>query len=248
MRFCFIVLLFLFNLFLNLYGEKKVSYDILGYYNDYFAQQKAGKISDVLPYYEIKKRGKKYYTMSSVDEPILVIVDIPNGFIEFTDEGTGGGSYRFQMTLFKAKDERVFLLLNTVEFDGVIEEGKFFVYLFKSGKWESMKDRIFPKIPHEELFEKDFYNRNKSKIESFISKYDSERLYVFDLPRYGTDIKVRFKLEAIIDILQSQDEFEKMPNTEQKFIKEIQSKIVRDNFLLKWNKDEGKFLFFLLTQ
>ncbi len=243
MKFYFVVLSFIFCLSLNLHCQERVSYDILSYYSEYFVQQKIGKIKDELPYYEIKKKGKEYYTTSSVDEPMPVIVDIPNGFIEFTDEGTGGGIYKFQMSLFKTKDKITFLLLNIITFDGLIEEGKIFVYLVESGKWENVKGKIFPRIPYEELFEKSFYNSNKSKIDSFVLKYGDEFLYIFDLPRYGTDIKVRFKLKGIIDVFQYQDEFKNIQDPEKRFIKQIQSNIVRENFLIKWNKEEGKFYF-----
>jgi hypothetical protein len=52
----------------------------------------------------IHKKGKHYETIGSVEQKIPVKVDTQNGFLEWFDTGTGGGTIHVQIAKFKKED------------------------------------------------------------------------------------------------------------------------------------------------
>ncbi|MEO0040750.1 MAG: hypothetical protein RL329_198 [Bacteroidota bacterium] len=52
----------------------------------------------------IKRKGFHYETTGSVDQKITVKVDTKNGFLEWFDTGTGGGTIHVQLAKFKKED------------------------------------------------------------------------------------------------------------------------------------------------
>jgi hypothetical protein len=52
----------------------------------------------------IHKKGNQYETLGSIDQKIPVKVDLKNGFLEWFDTGTGGGTIHVQLAKFKKED------------------------------------------------------------------------------------------------------------------------------------------------
>ena len=52
----------------------------------------------------IRKKGNHYETIGSVQQKIPVKVDVKNGFLEWFDTGTGGGTIHVQIAKFKKED------------------------------------------------------------------------------------------------------------------------------------------------
>ena len=70
-------------------------------------------------FYKLTLKGEKWVTQSSADYEIEAVVNIPGGFIEIVDDGTGGGTDKVQVALFRMADGQPMLAICKQNFDGV---------------------------------------------------------------------------------------------------------------------------------
>ncbi len=88
-----------FDYFEKLYEDDKISYKIENIEGEWISQSNAG--------YEIKAK-----------------VDIINGYIEIIDEGTGGGTIKLHVVLYRKKDGSALIAVSEFISDGIFIEQK----------------------------------------------------------------------------------------------------------------------------
>ena len=69
--------------------------------------------------YLLTRKSGEWFTQSSADYEMPVIVDIANGYIEISDEGTGGGSNFIQVVLFRKMDKTPCVGITLGGFNGI---------------------------------------------------------------------------------------------------------------------------------
>lgn len=211
---------------------------ILDYYHRYIQLNKNKILTNETFFYDISLTSNGYETHSSADYEMPVTIDPENAFIEFDDEGTGGGHYQFQMTYFKKGNGQRIIMISTKEFDCAFWESRLFAY---DNAWHDVLTQLELQIPLSDCFEPDFYQSHQKDIENFIHKRRLTELFLYYLPRYGTDIKVHFTLKFYITTYCGFENFNELSPGEQDLIRQIGNHIVREDFTLKWDKNKGIF-------
>ncbi|MCK5268808.1 MAG: hypothetical protein KAR07_11580 [Spirochaetes bacterium] len=242
----FIVLsFFLIKLFINcLYADENKKYNILDYYR-------------MIPqeFLKIKKYKLKYYKddwgnftwgihMAGLGH-IPIIVDIKNGYINF--DFSGAGARKQQVVLFKDKYGRSYIGVNFWQDDGfALRSSKLKIYRVYKRKWEDVTLRVLPRFPYYEIFMNKSTIENVKEIKRILSPYS---LFLFDLPRYGLDLKMRI-LSGNIRILIKhkykplvRSKNNKLSVKDIKLLKNFLGEIEKKEIKLKWDYNKGKFYY-----
>jgi len=90
----------------------------------------------------VLRRGDGWVTVGMVEEELPVTVDLKNGFLEWSDEGTGGGTRKVQSALFRTADRLSLLVSFSALFDGVGVGGTLTVHEQREGKMVPADERL----------------------------------------------------------------------------------------------------------
>jgi hypothetical protein len=155
-----------------------------------FAQSKLIKYFNQLPKemqmdYKIVKKGNAY-AVESDERYSQIIIDDANGFLEFDDSGTGGGSIKFQLAIFKKASGKEIVAVNYYSYGDVRENGTLKLYDASNG----MQDVTAELISDITVFE---YEATKD-IGTELSEWLGDRggYTYFELPRKGTTIMMHY--------------------------------------------------------
>lgn len=182
--------------------------------------------------YSITKRDSKFYTMSTADYEIEVTIDFKNWYFELGDEGTGGGSVKYVMTMFQdAKKDKYFAFTHE-EFDGLGIMHKTGFFTFDGNNWHpAEKPMTDIKITY-----KDFLDENANIV--YTPKLEENFSLRYKLPQHGTSIEVTENLSNIDWKISVGNEFS---DKEKMIFREYKEKTKYSIIELKWNKTTGKF-------
>jgi hypothetical protein len=193
--------------------------------------------------YTVSKTNDHYFTDSGLDYKIDVLVDIPNGYINFINPGTGAGSYVFEMAQFKTKDGKDVILVNETEYTAIgTIISTINCYKVVLGFWMNVTKNTIPDIRIVEFFDKDYFKKNQMKIFKFIEENNSnflDRNY-YQLPRYGTDIKGQINLKKFIKHFHYLENYRDLSDEGKQDISDMDENL-KEDFLLKWDNEKGKF-------
>lgn len=199
--------------------------------------------------FPLKFVNKKWVTYSSADYELYPVVDTKNGYIYIEDEGTGGGTIFHEIVLYRKKDKSAILAVNVHEFGGIEPNTiQFGFYKYENSLYNNISSKVFPEIKIENyLKNKNDLNEIK-KIRSELIKFEKNRKvkilnqFLYKLPRYGSEIKIKLNKKFIIWNLEV---FKK--EISQKNIKKIKTVLENlkyNTLICKWNKNKGKFYIF----
>jgi hypothetical protein len=131
-----------------------------------------------------EKKGKFSTTN---DTPTKVLVDDKNGFLEVTDDGTGGGTLTYQLAMFKDVAGKVTLAYSLHGFDDVIHTSE--LHFFDPiNKMATISQKIFNVGVSESDYKQSAY-KGKAKLTDFVSAENNTEYTYYILPRQGVEIK-----------------------------------------------------------
>ncbi|AEA42976.1 hypothetical protein [Fluviicola taffensis] len=143
--------------------------------------------------YVITKKGESY-TADAGTGPCAVLVDNANGFLEFKDTGTGGGTFVFQLALFKNSKKETFIAVNYFAYEdpeqGMIDGGN--IHFFQGSK--KLVEVTKEVLPDMTTVEDKAYNGNATTI---FENYKEGVYEYFELPRNGTTVKFHFGTNSL---------------------------------------------------
>jgi len=149
---------FLFIVLMPIVGSAQ---NIVDYYRSlpesFFADKDLGNTK-----YPLLKKDNQWFSKSLGGYEFAPLVDIKNGYIEFNDEGTGGGNNRIQVVLFRKADRSPIIGITKGGFNGFYFDSSTSFYEKKNNSWEK-SPAVFPEI----------------KIERFLNKYYRKVFRVF---------------------------------------------------------------------
>ena len=97
--------------------------------------------------YELKKAKSGWITHSmDTEEEISATVDTKNGFIQFIDQGTGGGDAKTQVALFLKEDKSPLIAISTSMFDGMASNGHIALVTPEGGQWKAVTSTVLPAL------------------------------------------------------------------------------------------------------
>lgn len=181
--------------------------------------------------YKLYKKNNIWFTHSWAEYEneyieIKAIVDIKNGYIEINDEGTGGGRTILKVALYRKIDGSALIGISYLFRDDLADSDiKFLEY--NNNKWQLVTDEVLPEITYKNFMKDDF------KI--YDLKYPLS-IY-FDLPRYGTEIKVVLLYELI-----KWECDEECLTEKQKYACQFIENVKTDTIALIWDKQNTKFI------
>ena len=140
---------------------------------------------------ELTRTKKGWITHSTqTDEELPVTVDIQNGFIEFVDEGTGGGTGTLQAALFLKENKSSLFGINESSSDGVTAEGKLVFIARDGGHFKDVTAEVLPKLRVEDFIDA----RCMALLQKSYRDSVGPKEILFKLPRQGTTIQARVPL------------------------------------------------------
>ena len=199
--------------------SEPVAKNILDYYRELNG--------DYAPGYEIRKKGEGWVSQSTAEYEIPVTVDIKNGFIELTDEGTGGGTFKVQVVLFRLVDGSPQIGITKTEFDGIGANQQYYFVRPEDSKQYDWTEHAVPIITY-----LDFYQEEDDEIDPELAEKTFPIL--FDLPQHGTSLKVSIFLGNRI-LYCSED-----AGVERAKLCPLFDHMARESFNLKWINAEGR--------
>lgn len=172
------------------------------------------------------------------DGPItLTVADIPNGYIEFIDPGTGGGSTTISAALFLAGNvEPMLAVLEAGSTTGICPDPTYVLKIFhmEMGRMDQIR-KVLPELPLG-LFLNKGYDPKKSA--PHVLPDQSYRIG-YRLPRKGTTMDVFLETSNIAcGMAMAGGDMPKKEREEREgFLQNVRKEPVK----LKWNKDTGWF-------
>ncbi len=213
--------------------------NVVDYYNSlpetFFSDKDLGDIK-----YPLYKKGDIWFSHSSADNEFTPVVDIKNGYIEFNDEGTGGGNVNTKIVLFRKKDDSPLIGITMGGYNGIYFESSTAFYELKNDEWIKTNN-VFP-----ELKIKRFLNK---KYQDLYFKRDDivtpNLTTLTELPQLGTTIKIDLnfsKYDFLIEANHNPITQKSFTELEQEKLWEIIDNISIESFQLEFNKTEDKFV------
>jgi hypothetical protein len=194
---------------------------LIGYFNKL---SKAHKHNFV-----ITKKGNSY-TANAGTEDVKVLLDDVNGFLQIKDNGTGGGTFVYELAIFKTQKGKDILAVNYYAYEegGVHSGGN--IAFFNTIKMLDVTKEILPDLT---LVQDETYkNINAADLET----YSSMPYIYFELPQKGTVVKFNYSTNTLDAAYRDGDK------------KAIEIKNNIKPALLYWHKDNGEVVYLSLTK
>lgn len=185
----------------------------------------AGLLPDDYPLQE--KKGRWYSISPITEEPFDIVVDIPNGFIEIADDGTGGGTFQIQVVLFRMENGQAVLGVNETANDGVTVHQNYAFYREQAGTFQNWTEHTMPPLNAFDFLPAD-YAEEADIVEEALDVY-------FELPRKGT------KLTARVWTGKKSYMCKNHASEREQIGCAVIQRVTRESFTLDWNRKEGRF-------
>lgn len=184
----------------------------------------------------VQKNGS--WRIENEDVPIILsVADVPNGYIEFIDTGTGGGSTTVSAALFlKGNGEPMLAVLEAGSTTGTCPDPTYVLKIFhmEMGRMDQIR-KVLPELPVS-LFLNKGYDPKKSAP---MVLPDSSYRIGYRLPRKGTTMEAFLETSNIAcGMAMAGDE---MPKKERLAREEFLRNVRKEPVKLKWNKSTGMF-------
>jgi hypothetical protein len=161
------------------------------------------------------------------EEPFEVaVVDVKNGYIEFTDPGTGGGDLTYQFVLFRMADGAPVIGITKTFFDGAGIDQTYYFLRPEDPKQIDWTDYTLPEI---DGFS--FLRDDSAEEERIVRKLLPVTI---ELPRVGTTAKAKV-FTGLKDIYCRGDQNEYSDYCV------LFDQLQRTEIALRWNKEMGRF-------
>lgn len=136
--------------------------------------------------YELKREKAGWITHSmDTEAEISATVDTKNGFIQFVDQGTGGGDVKTQVALFLKEDKSPLLAISTSMFDGVAASGRIAFVTPEGGQWKAVTSTVLPALRPTDFLDARCMATLKGDFRGMLEKEG----VLFTLPRQGTTVR-----------------------------------------------------------
>jgi len=198
------------------------------------------QISTVFPGYRygVKQHGGRWQSHNLYSgEPIDIVVDTANGYIQIVDEGTGGGSFETQVVLWRKSDGSPLVGIAESLIDG---EGpgqtRLRFYSRDDGQWEDSSDYVWPGTPL------DIFLRAEMSIADLRAVRTAGGRPHIRLPRKGSTIEVRLGLyaEKVRAVCKGEDWITVPDRTPYLRVCGLEDRL-RSTVSYRWLRDEGRF-------
>ncbi|MBP9078305.1 MAG: hypothetical protein KBG02_15660 [Haliscomenobacter sp.] len=175
-----------------------------------------------------ESKGKWVCLSPSTSEPLEdIVVDLNNGFIQIVDPGTGGGDWTIQCVLFRMANGAPVLGLSKTFFDGTGIRQDIHILRPEDARRRDWTDYALPKI---DGFS--FLRDDSAEEEEIVHQLLPVTI---ELPRYGTTAKAKVYTGL-------QDLYCRGGENEFSDYCGLFQQVRRAEILLKWNKEQGKFV------
>ncbi|RMG67234.1 MAG: hypothetical protein D6722_13505 [Bacteroidetes bacterium] len=179
--------------------------------------------------YALRQEGERWLTTSTADYEIEATVDLRNGFIEIVDEGTGGGTEKVQVVLFRLADGAPMIAISQQSFDGIGESQTYHFLRPEDPEQYDWTEHTLGVIGPYDFLELD-YAEEPDLLEEALP-------VLIDLPQYGTALTARISTSK--RFLYCGDQ----ASAEQHLVCPAFDRLRRTEFQLSWDREAGQFHF-----
>lgn len=191
--------------------------------------------------YELTERDGKWVTNSSADYEMPVVVDIQNGFIEISDEGTGGGSNLVQVVMFRKSDQNPCIGICLGGFNGMFSENNARFYEYINNRWTDVTGKVFPVFEFKSFMNTQYVESNLRENNDIYSVLD----YWVRLPRFGLIVESEVNWEKIQAVLRENvnpENGETFDERQQELLRGMINNIMYEKIKIRWDKQNDRFM------
>jgi hypothetical protein len=179
------------------------------------------------PGYALHQKGNQWVSQSFIDVEIEATVDIPNGFIEINDEGTGDGFIKTQLVLFRMADGQPVLALSKQTSDGIGLSQQYYFLRPEDTKQYDWTDYTLPRLTAFDFLPLD-YAEEADIVEEALPVY-------IELPRQGTTLTAHvFTGKKFLYCGET-------ASARQEIACPVFDRLLRTSLPLKWDRVAGRF-------
>ncbi len=173
-----------------------------------------------------RDKGAWQVKSPATDAELSPVVDLPGGYIQVSDPGTGGGTYTQETALFITRSGAAFLGVNEITFNGAYFDRAIHFYRY-DGRKLVPDDSVLPAVGARLFFKGGF---NVSPVEKKIK-------IEYSLPRKGTTVTAAIDT-MMLERAASSGEY---PPAEEKQSREALRYIIYKKIELTWDMEKGRF-------
>ncbi len=169
------------------------------------------------------------------DYEIYPVVDIKNGYMNVTDDGTGGGSLIHEMAIFTDSGKKRYIAVNVTEHDGIGVNSRLRIYDYSGNEWKDITSMVLPVITW-----RDFFSAGQGKaLKAPLTEKHMEELQIsYFLPRYGTVIRAEISDTALrTKVFHSGETSDELKLAVEGLIREMPCSAIT----LEWSMSPGRF-------
>lgn len=178
----------------------------------------------------VSRKGERWVVTSVVDEELPITVDLKNGYLEWSDEGTGGGTRIVQSALFRTADKRSLLVSRSSIEDGTGGGGQVSVHEHRDGKMVPA-DGVLPRLGPEAFLLESVDAKTRALRKDWLERMDVN----YSLPRVGTSIV------ATLDQARARFELAKLSEAERAEVERFLAQGFYATVELAFDKKKGTF-------
>jgi hypothetical protein len=179
--------------------------------------------------FKITKKGNNY-TANAGTGDVRVLLDEANGFMQIKDNGTGGGTFVYEIAIFKTKKGKDIVAVNQYAYeDAGVHSGGNIVFFYASSMIDVTKE-ILPDLTV--VQDETCKTANAADLET----YSNMPYIYFALPQKGTVVKFNYSTNALDAACREGDK------------KALALKKQIKPALLYWHKDDGEVVYLSLTK
>jgi hypothetical protein len=179
--------------------------------------------------YVLAKKGKNY-TADAGTGAVTVLLDEANGYMQIKDNGTGGGTFVYEIVIFKTKKGKDIVAVNSYSYEGNGERySSGSISFFDAKNMADITQQILPDMTV--VQDETYKNVDAKELETY-----SDLPYIyFELPKKGTIVKFNYGTFTLDAACNDGDK------------KAIALKNKIKPALLYWHKDNGEIVYLSLT-
>jgi len=183
----------------------------------------------------IKSQKDKWYTGAIVEGDIEVTVDTKNGYLTWSDPGTGGGTLTMEAALFVTADKRKILATNRIDSDSLSVTCELRFYQYKDESMQEIKSGILPDLNVAMFLDEKLDKKSFSKHESLLDRVKIK----IELPRFGTAITISPEFTSLGPAITASD----LNDEEKEKARQVIEAGLPYTIDLNWDRKKGAFTF-----
>lgn len=173
--------------------------------------------------YRIEFKNDSFVSRSVANYEIKPRVDLQNGYLKITDNGTGGGSVVHELAFLRTNEETDILGVNLLDNDGLGPTCTLRFYKLVDGRWLDVTNDVLPKVDLSHFLDEPYFSTHGRNMDL----HPEGIAFVYELDIVGAPFFIKIDLDRFLQM-----------NAESLAAAELIKNIKYQNITLIWDKEK----------